>query len=172
MKYFLIFGLVFLMVGCKAITGGSKSPSLPTIVVSEAETQKKEPVVSTFHKGEDNDKIPVPSLPPSNTVPSTPPKSDAVKTVKPILCGPMKDVLSSMMKDYDEEPFVTWQDAAHGFPVMLLINKKTRTSTLLEYPGFRNDAVYHENACIISVGINTKILRSSSLRTHINLIEK
>ena len=84
----------------------------------------------------------------------------------------MKDVLSSMMKDYDEEPFVTWQDAAHGFPVMLLINKKTKTSTLLEYPGFRNDAVYHENACIISVGINTKILRSSSLRTHINLIEK
>ena len=164
MKYFLIFGLVFLMVGCKAITGGSKSPSLPTIVVSEAETPKKEPVINTFHKGEDNDKIPVPSPPPSNTDPSN--------ALKPIICGPMQDVMKSMMDDYNEEPFATWQDAAHGFPVMLLINKKTKTSTLLEYPGFRNDTVYHENECIISVGINTKILRSPSLRTHIKLIEK
>ena len=84
----------------------------------------------------------------------------------------MNEVLHSMMKEYNEKPFATWQDAAHGYPVMLLVNKQTRTSTVLEYPGLIGDSVYHNKACILSVGVNTEVIEPPSVKTHIHLIEK
>ena len=58
---------------------------------------------------------------------------------------------------------------------MLLLNKQTRTSTVLEYPGKNDWRIPYiiTKACIISVGVNTEVIAAPpSVKTHIHLIEK
>ena len=141
-----------MLIGCQTV----ETPTLDTTPIK--------PVVNTFHKGDENDKIPVPSPPPDYT--------GAVQSAKPVLCGPMDEILQSMMKEYAEKPYATWHDSAHGYPVMLLLNKETKTSTVLEYPGLRGDSVFHKKACILSVGVGTEIHEPPSIKTSIHLIEK
>ena len=133
-----------------------------TIDTLPLDTSSIKPLVKTQQKADK--KIPVPSLPPNNT--------DFIQTTKPILCGPINEVLHSMMKEYEEKPFVTWHDSVHGYPVMLLLNKQTRTSTVLEYPGLIGDPVYHNIACIISIGMNTEVNEPHSVKTHVHLLQK
>ena len=149
MKYLTLI-LLTMLIGCQTID------TLPL------NTSSIKPIVKTQQKADK--KIPVPSPPPNNI--------DIIQTTKPVLCGPIKEVLDSMMKEYAEKPFVTWHDSAHGYPVMLLLNKQTRTSTVLEYPGLIGNSIYNDKACIISVGVNTEVTELSSVKTHIHLIEK
>jgi len=150
MKYLMLILLTMLM-GCQTV----ETPPLDTA-----------PIESVVNTREEAEKIPVPSPPPSDY-------SGAVRSAKPVLCGPMDAILQNMMKEYNEKPFATWQDSAHGYPVMLLLNKETKTSTVLEYPGLRGDSsVFHNKACILSVGVNTEIHEPPSIKTSIHLIEK
>ena len=148
MKYLTLILLTMLM-GCQTV----ETPPLDTA-----------PIESVVNTREEAEKIPVPSPPPDYSGP--------VRSSKPVLCGPMDEILQNMMKEYNEKPFATWQDAVHGYPVILLINKETKTSTVVEYPGFRRDSVYHKKACILSVGVNTEVAEPPSVKTSIHLIEK
>lgn len=149
MKYLTLI-LLTMLIGCQTIdTLSPDTSSIKSFVKTQQKADKK---------------IPAPSPSPNNI--------DIIQTIKPVICGPMDEVLHSMMKEYDEKPFAMWQDSAHGHPVMLLVNKQTRTSTVLESPGLIGDSVYHKQACIISVGVNTLVAEPSSVKTHIHLIEK
>ena len=81
MKYLSLI-LLTMLIGCQTV----ETPTLDTTPIK--------PVVNTFHKGDENDKIPVPSPPPDYT--------GAVQSAKPVLCGPMDEILQSMMKEYAE----------------------------------------------------------------------
>ena len=132
-----------------------------TVETLPLDTTPIKPVVNTR---QEEDKIPVPSPIPDYT--------GTVRSAKPVLCGSMKEILDNMMNEHKEKPFVAWQDSTHGYPVMLLLNKETKTSTILEYPGLRGDSVVHKRACILSIGVNTEILEPPSVKTSVHLIEK
>ena len=152
-SYIIIFSSVFLLAflsGCQTIdTRPLDTPLTKTVVKAEPKADKK---------------IPVPSLLPNTT--------GIQQTTKPVLCGPMDDIIQKMLKEYKEEPIVIWQDSTQGYPVVLLINKQTQTSTVLEYPGILGDLVLHNQACIVSVGVNTQIVDLPSMKTHIRLLQK
>ena len=81
-------------------------------------------------------------------------------------------VVEDLVKRYQEKPFAVWQDQSHGHPVVLILNKQTKTSTVLEYPGTNKNSLYYNKACIISTGVNTEIAALPSTKTNVQLYKK
>ena len=149
MKYLTLI-LLTMLIGCQTVD------TLPL------DTSSTKSVITTQQKVDK--KIPVPSPPPNNT--------GTIQVSKSIICGPMAEVLEDLVKRYQEKPFALWQDQAHGHPVVLLLNKQTRTSTVLEYPGTSKNSIYYNKACIISAGVNTVTATQPSTKTNVQLYKK
>lgn len=97
------------------------------------------------------------------------PTVNGVKTSKPVLCLKNAIVLNHLQR-IGEEPYASWYDETVGYPVLLLINKKTGTATLIEYPGMGNieNETFKDMACIVSHGIGTKFFKDKSRKVFIN----
>ena len=71
------------------------------------------------------------------------PEPTFVQVQKPIVCGPIKEVMDKVI-EFGELPAAAWIDAELGNNVMFYINENTGTTTVVEIVG--------EVMCIISQG--------------------
>ena len=132
MKRYLIFGLIFLMAGCKAI--GAVKPLQPPIIQAEA--------------------VPTPKVTPKTKEPAVP-EVNALTTAKPILCANQKEVFEHLMK-IGEMPVAHWDDGDRGFPVILFMNTKTGGSSVVEVHGLKSGP-FKDLVCFISTGTNSQL---------------
>jgi hypothetical protein len=99
------------------------------------------------------------------TVQKFPDKEDytIIKTAKPVLCIDQEKALSSL-QEVGETPLVTWYNESIEYPVMLFINRKTGTVSLLEYPAMGNikSETFNNLACLVSHGIGAKVFDGGS----------
>ena len=68
-----------------------------------------------------------------------------ISTMKPLMCGDPKTTLDAVLNIAKEKPLAMWKDTQTGYNVLVLYNKETRQSTVLEYiPG--------PYVCFLSIG--------------------
>ena len=70
-----------------------------------------------------------------------------VKINKPVICGDSNRVLTSLVTKSGEQPVMLWDDQTHGHKIVVMMNKKTKSITVLEWP-------QPNLACMISSGVN------------------
>ena len=135
MKHLAVILAMFLLMGCQ--TTDTLPPAEASTTKIEADEKLAKKSQTPKEKVEHQEKVP--------TVPKFGmPGSTVVKTNKPLMCGDPTTVLNAS-KSAGEEPFAMWKDAQYGYPVIMLYNKKKKTSTIIEYiPG--------NYACFLSVG--------------------
>ena len=75
---------------------------------------------------------------------------DLFHSQKPIICGKPEVILNGITNEAKELPVIFWQSESFGYPVVVYINQKTGTSTVLDF-------VDSDKICIISVGKNVKL---------------
>ena len=75
---------------------------------------------------------------------------DLFHSQKPIICGKPEIILNGITNVAKELPVIFWQSESFGYPVVLYLNQKTGTSTVLDF-------VDPDKICIISVGKNAKL---------------
>ena len=128
--------LILFLMGCQTTAQTlDNTPSKP-VETAQAEPQvepRKAP--EKFGKQEDLE--------------SMEPAIEVFSSMKPVLCGKADEVLKAITDKSNEKPIGFWNSSTHGHPVLLLLNKKTGTTTVLEYPS-------PVIGCIISVGVNAK----------------
>ena len=71
----------------------------------------------------------------------------AVQINKPVICGDSNRVLTSLVTKSGEQPVMLWDDQTHGHKIVVMMNKKTKSITVLEWP-------QPNLACMISSGVN------------------
>ena len=69
---------------------------------------------------------------------------EVIELTKPVKCGDTQWVVNHFTSEYGEKPLWVGKDGNSNSYVTLLINKETRTWTLLQYDG--------KMACVLSVG--------------------
>ena len=99
------------------------------------------------------------TVPPKDTSPKVEPKVEktehqkqrpknmptVISTMKPLMCGDPKTTLDAVLNIAKEKPLAMWKDTQTGYNVLVLYNKETRQSTVLEYiPG--------PYVCFLSIG--------------------
>ena len=70
-----------------------------------------------------------------------------VKINKPVICGDSNRVLTSLVTKSGEQPVMLWDDQTHGHKIVVMMNKETKSITVLEWP-------QPNLACMISSGVN------------------
>ena len=91
----------------------------------------------------------VPTPPPGLVVPLILQQQGWTRNTKSVLCGPPTEVIKGI-KNYEEVPFMLWQDPVLKSTVMLFRNLEKDTLTVIENP---NPAL----SCILSAGIGVHI---------------
>ena len=125
---YLIFGLVFLMVGSFPAMGCN---------IIKAKTQVE--------------KVPVPKIE----------DFKVIQTAKPILCADEKAILKHLDR-IGEQPMLTWSDDNHGYPVVLFVNVKSGSISVIEIPRLATSpaldkAPFKGLVCFPSTGSNAKM---------------
>ena len=132
MKYFSI-GLMFLVMGCQTIA----SEGIPPVV-------KEEPAKVVEEK-----QSKIPNKSDKNIDPSF------LTTNKPIVCGDARSIMVHLAEQ-GEVPVASWYDVTGSYPVLFLVNIKSGTSSVLEFPGRGFPNTKFENlACFVSIGLKT-----------------
>ena len=104
------------------------------------------------------------TVPPKDTSPKVEPKVEktehqgkkpnvptVISTMKPLMCGDPTTTLNAVLNVAKEKPLAMWKDVQTGYNVIMLYNKETRQSTILEYiPG--------PYACFLSMGKDVHIV--------------
>ena len=104
------------------------------------------------------------TVPPKDTSPKVEPKVEktehqgkkpniptVIRTMKPIMCGDPTTTLNAVLNVAKEKPLAMWKDVQTGYNVIMLYNKETRQSTVLEYiPG--------PYVCFLSMGKDVHIV--------------
>jgi len=140
MKHLAVILAVFLLMGCQ--TTDTLPPTEASTTKIEADEKLAKESQAPKEKAEHEGKNP-------NKPEFGQPGTTVVTTQKPLMCGDPTYVLNSITKNSGEAPFAMWKDAQYGYPVIMLYNKKKKTTTILEYiPGY---------ACFLSVGENVHI---------------
>jgi len=140
MKHLAVILAVFLLMGCQ--TTDTLPPAEASTTKIEADEKLAKESQAPKEKAEHEGKNP-------NKPEFGQPGTTVVTTQKPLMCGDPTYVLNSITKNSGEAPFAMWKDAQYGYPVIMLYNKKKKTTTILEYiPGY---------ACFLSVGENVHI---------------
>jgi len=112
MKYLAIVAM-FLLMGCQTTNTLPPKDTSPKVEPKVEETQEK-----AGHQGK---KPNVPTV---------------ISTMKPLMCGDPKTTLEAVTNIAKERPLAMWKDVQTGYNVIMLYNKETRQSTVLEYiPG-------------------------------------
>ena len=88
-----------------------------------------------------------------------------LRVPKSIICLSSVKVLAHL-KSIGEVPHAIWIDEAFGHPVIMLINVKTGSLTILEYPssGKISSPMYEGLACVLSSGIGLNIKPSNEIK--------
>jgi len=74
-----------------------------------------------------------------------------ISTMKPLMCGDPNTTLEAVLNVAKEKPLAMWKDVQTGYNVIMLYNKETRQSTVLEYiPG--------PYVCFLSMGKDVHIV--------------
>ena len=91
-----------------------------------------------------------------------------LRVPKSIICLSSVKVLAHL-KSIGEVPHAIWIDEAFGHPVIMLINVKTGSLTILEYPssGKISSPMYEGLACVLSSGIGLNIKPSNEIKIKI-----
>ena len=150
MKYFSI-GLVFLVMGCQTIASENISPVVkeaPAEVVEDPSIEEKQ-----LNKNID------PSF---------------LSTKKPIVCGDARSIMVHL-SDIGEVPIASWYDVTGNFPVLFLVNMKSGTSSVLEFPGRAFPNTKFKNlACFVSIGLKTvlEVPKKEEKETKVQFISK
>ena len=104
------------------------------------------------------------TVPPKDTSPKVEPKVEktehegkkpniptVISTMKPLMCGDPNVTLSAVLNVAKEKPLAMWKDVQTGYNVIMLYNKETRQSTVLEYiPG--------PYVCFLSMGKDVHVV--------------
>ena len=69
---------------------------------------------------------------------------EVIELNKPVKCGDAQWVMNHFTSEYSEKPVWVGKDANSNSYVTLLVNRETRSWTLLQYDG--------KMACVLSVG--------------------
>ena len=118
MKHLAAILAVFLLMGCQTTN---------TVPPKDTSPKVEPKVEKTEHQGK-KPKIPT-----------------VISTMKPLMCGDPTTTLSAVLNVAKEEPLAMWKDVQTGYNVIMLYNKETRQSTVLEYiPG--------PYVCFLSIG--------------------
>ena len=86
----------------------------------------------------------------------------AFETVKPLACVELNLALASLEKDHGELPYAIWHDPSRDNRILMMVNKKTKTATILEYivtpdaPEFK-DIGETQYVCLLTTGIGLYI---------------
>ena len=72
------------------------------------------------------------------------------QTAKPVICAP-PDVIKKGLNSSTEKVFAMWKSLLKEYPVVMFVDSKQKTLTILEYIG-------NGYACFLSVGKNVDIL--------------
>ena len=86
----------------------------------------------------------------------------AFETVKPLACVELNLALASLEKDHGELPYAIWHDPSRDNRILMMVNKKTKTATILEYivtpdaPEFK-DIGETQYICLLTTGIGLYI---------------
>ena len=118
MKHLTIALAVFLLMGCQTTNTVPPKDTSPKVEpkVEKTEHQKQRPNIPTV-----------------------------ISTMKPLMCGDPKTTLDAVLNIAKEKPLAMWKDTQTGYNVLVLYNKETRQSTVLEYiPG--------PYVCFLSIG--------------------
>jgi len=118
MKHLTIALAVFLLMGCQTTNTVPPKDTSPKVEpkVEKTEHQKQRPNIPTV-----------------------------ISTMKPLMCGDPKTTLEAVTNIAKERPLAMWKDTQTGYNVIVLYNKETRQSTVLEYiPG--------PYVCFLSIG--------------------
>ena len=109
MKHLAVILAVFLLMGCQTTNTVPPKDTSPKVEPKEEKTE---------HQGK---KPNVPTV---------------ISTMKPLMCGDPKTTLEAVTNIAKERPLAMWKDVQTGYNVIMLYNKETRQSTVLEYiPG-------------------------------------
>ena len=118
MKHLAVILAVFLLMGCQTTNTVPPKDTSPKVEpkVEQTEHQKQRPNIPTV-----------------------------ISTMKPLMCGDPKTTLEAVTNIAKERPLAMWKDTQTGYNVIVLYNKETRQSTVLEYiPG--------PYVCFLSIG--------------------
>ena len=86
----------------------------------------------------------------------------AFETVKPLACVELNLALAGLEKDHGELPYAIWHDPSRDNRILMMVNKKTKTATILEYivtpdaPEFK-DIGETQYICLLTTGIGLYI---------------
>ena len=86
----------------------------------------------------------------------------AFETVKPLACVELNLALAGLEKDHGELPYAIWHDPSRDNRILMMVNKKTKTATILEYivtpdaPEFK-DIGETQYVCLLTTGIGLYI---------------
>ena len=124
MKHLAAILAVFLLMGCQTTNTVPPKDTSPKVEpkVEKTEHQGKKPNVPTV-----------------------------ISTMKPLMCGDPTTTLNAVLNVAKEKPLAMWKDVQTGYNVIMLYNKETRQSTVLEYiPG--------PYVCFLSMGKDVHIV--------------
>ena len=124
MKHLAVILAVFLLMGCQTTNTVPPKDTSPKVEpkVEKTEHQGKKPNVPTV-----------------------------ISTMKPLMCGDPNVTLSAVLNVAKEKPLAMWKDVQTGYNVIMLYNKETRQSTVLEYiPG--------PYVCFLSMGKDVHVV--------------
>ena len=123
MKHLTIALAVFLLMGCQTTNTVPPKDTSPKIEPKVEKTQEK-----AEHQKQKPKNMPT-----------------VISTMKPLMCGDPKTTLDAVLNIAKEKPLAMWKDTQTGYNVLVLYNKETRQSTVLEYiPG--------PYVCFLSIG--------------------
>ena len=120
MKHLIQVMAVFLLMGCQTNNNTPKDMISPTPVAKD-----KQPDIMIAP-------APVPKVAQIN---------------KPVICGDSAAVLSGLIKNTEEQPVMMWNDETNGHQLVVMMNRKTKTVTVLEWP-------VPDLVCMISTGVD------------------
>ena len=124
MKHLAVILAVFLLMGCQTTN---------TVPPKDTSPKVEPKVEKTEHQGKK------PNIP------------TVISTMKPLMCGDPNTTLSAVLNVAKEKPLAMWKDVQTGYNVIMLYNKETRQSTVLEYiPG--------PYVCFLSMGKDVHIV--------------
>ena len=89
-------------------------------------------------------------------------RPQAFQTEKPVACVESKLALAKLEEVAGEIPHALWYDTTKNYRVLMMVNKKTKTATILEYivtpdaPEFK-DIGETQYVCLLTTGIGLYI---------------
>ena len=157
---FLLIGLVFLVMGCQTIASENIAPAVKEEPAEPAEVVEDPSIEEKQSK--------IPNKSDKNIDPSF------LSTKKPIVCGDARSIMVHL-SDIGEVPIASWYDVTGNFPVLFLVNMKSGTSSVLEFPGRAFPNTKFKNlACFVSIGLKTvlEVPKKEEKETKVQFISK